>query len=86
MSTRVPATYKVEGLMVLRNGETRKFTLYLRGLSEREVLDRLYSVLGGRHKLTRRHIKVNRVEPVNVEEVEDSYIRELAEAEVLVVR
>lgn len=72
--------------MTLRNGETRKFTLYIRGLSEQEVLDRLYSILGGRHKVTRKHVKVNSIKVVSVEEIEDSYVRELAEAEVLIVR
>lgn len=86
MSTRMPLTFKVEGVMVLRNGETRKFTVYLRGLSEKEVLERLYSTLGGRHKLTRRHIKVTSIKVVEAEEIEDSYIRELAKAEVLTVR
>lgn len=78
-----PSTFKVEGVMTLRNGERRKFTVFVRGLKEEHAIERVYSTLGGRHKLTRRHIKIISVEKVKPDEIDDEYIRELAETQVI---
>lgn len=86
MSERVPVTFKVEGVMALRNGELRKFTLYVRGLSESEVLEKVYSILGGRHKVTRKHIKVLSAKPVSGNEIDDNYVKSLSETTILVVK
>lgn len=82
----VARTFKVQGVMQLRNGEQRRFTVYVRGVSEKEALEKVYSNLGSRHKLTRRHIKVLSVTTVSDEEVDDDYIEALAQAERLIVR
>lgn len=78
-------TFEVKGYMVLRYGERRKFTLYLRGLSEREVLESAYSLLGSRHKVTRNHIKVESVSEVPPENVKDNYVKELSRTDKIVV-
>jgi len=85
MDALVPATFRVEGVMTLRNGEKRKFAVFVRGLREEHAIERVYSVLGGRHKLSRQHIKILSVKRVEPEEVEDEYVRELIDAREIVV-
>jgi len=79
-------TFRVQGVMRLRNGERRKFTVYVRGLTEKEALEKVYSNLGSRHKLTRRHITVLDISAVSEEEIDDEYVRALAAINRLVVR
>uniref|UniRef100_A0A7C1TB54 Large ribosomal subunit protein eL20 n=1 Tax=Thermofilum pendens TaxID=2269 RepID=A0A7C1TB54_THEPE len=79
-------TFKVQGVMQLRSGEQRRFTVYVRGLSEKEALEKVYSNLGSRHKLTRRHIRVLSVSAVSDEEIDDEYVRALAQTDRLFVR
>jgi len=61
-------TYLVEGKMRLSD-EWRKFRVYVRGVKEEDVKEKVYSDLGGRHKLKRGNIKIERIEEVK-EEVE----------------
>jgi len=60
--------------------------VYVRGLSEKEALEKVYSNLGSRHKLTRRHIRVLSVSAVSDEEIDDEYVRALAQTDRLFVR
>jgi len=61
-------TFLVEGRMRLGD-EWRKFSIKLRGVKVEDVKEKVYSDLGGRHKLKRGNIKIERVEEV-VEEAE----------------
>ncbi|WP_288005597.1 50S ribosomal protein L18Ae [Thermofilum sp.] len=77
-------TFEVSGTMRLRLGEQRKFRIYVRGLSEDEAKEKVYSILGSRHKLTRNHIKIASIREVPLEEVQDEYVRDLAQADKIV--
>ncbi|AKG39167.1 MAG: 50S ribosomal protein L18Ae [Infirmifilum sp.] len=71
-------TFEVTGEMKLRLGERRKFRIYLRGLGEKDVLEKLYSLLGSRHKVTRNHVKITGIREVSPDDVEDVYVKALA--------
>jgi large subunit ribosomal protein LX len=74
--------YRVSGEMLLshdRFPEWRKFTVYVRALKPEHALEKVYSDLGSRHKLRRRHIRIHKVEEVPLEEVDDLYIIRLSE-------
>ena len=74
--------YLVEGRMLLSHDkfpEWRKFAIYVRALKPEHALERVYSELGSRHKLRRRHIKIDSVREVPVEAVEDIYIQRLSQ-------
>jgi large subunit ribosomal protein LX len=73
--------YLVEGEMLLGHDsrpEWRKFRVYVRALKPRDALERVYSELGSRHKLKRRHIRVASVREVPLEEVDDMRFLKLA--------
>ena len=75
----------VKGRMRLRNGDIEKFKIEVRALNEEQALERLYSILGSRHKLKRGHIYVESVEIVkNIEEIKNPYVQQLAAAEKIV--
>jgi len=79
--------YLVEGEMLLGHDswpEWRKFRIYVRALKPEHALERVYSELGSRHKLRRKHIRVASVREVPLEEVEDVWILSLARLERIV--
>ena len=79
--------FRVEGEMLIahdRYPEWRKFTKYVRALKPEHAVERVYSELGSRHKLRRKHIRVLRVEEVPLEEVDDLYIIRLSGLERMV--
>lgn len=66
--------YRVTGEMMLshdRFPEWRKFTVYVRAVKPEHALEKVYSDLGGRHKLKRYHIRIKEVKEVSIEEVDD---------------
>ncbi|MEZ0345390.1 MAG: 50S ribosomal protein L18Ae [Infirmifilum sp.] len=78
-------TFEITGEMKLRLGMRQKFRVYVRGLAERDALESLYSILGSRHKITRNHIKVHAIREVKPEDIDDTYIRSLAQTDKIVV-
>jgi len=79
--------YLVEGEMLLGHDskpEWRKFRIYVRALKPEHALERVYSELGSRHKLRRKHIRVTSVREVPLEEVGDVWILGLARLERIV--
>ncbi len=76
--------YRIKGLMKLRTGETQKFSIELTALREEHALETLYSLLGSRHKLKRKHIKVESIEEVKPEEVKSDYIRDLLAVDMII--
>lgn len=76
--------YRVTGKMLIshdRFPEWRKFTMYVRALKQEHALERVYSLLGSRHKLRRRHIRIEEVREVPLEEVEDLAVLRLSQLE-----
>lgn len=78
-------TFEVTGEMKLRLGERRKFRLYVRGLAEKEALEKVYSILGSRHKVTRNHIKIYSIKEVSQEEISDVYVKSLSTTDRIVL-
>lgn len=83
MSSEVK-TYRVIGLALFGHDkypEWRKFSIEVRALKKEDAIENVYSVLGGRHKLKRGHIKILRVEEISPEKARDPVIRELVKIE-----
>ena len=75
-------TYRITGRMLLSHDkfpEWRKFKIYIRAVKKEHAIEKVYSDLGSRHKLKRYHIKIEKVEEVPLEEVEDLTILRLVE-------
>ena len=84
MSGSEVKVYRVEGEMLIahdRFPEWRKFVKYVRALKPEHALERVYSELGSNHKVRRRHIKIQKVEEVPLEEVDDLYMIKLSSLE-----
>ena len=75
--------YRVSGRALFshdRYPEWRKFKVYVRALRVEHAVEKVYSELGSRHKLKRFHIRIESVEEVPLEEVDDLNIIRLSEA------
>jgi len=76
--------FRVTGLMRIK-GEWQKFSLEVTDVKQKNAVERVYSLLGSRHKLKRSHIRILEVKEIKPEEVEDSRIRELLNTDRIVV-
>ncbi|MFB6490059.1 MAG: 50S ribosomal protein L18Ae [Thermoproteus sp. AZ2] len=56
-------TYLVSGVAKLESGDMR-FKLYIRALKPRDAVERVYELIGSRHKARRFQIKIAEVEEV----------------------
>ncbi len=73
--------YRVKGRMMLSHDkfpEWRKFEVYVRAVKKEHAVEKVYSDLGSRHKLKRYHIRIEKVEEVPLEEVDDLRIIQLS--------
>jgi len=68
--------FRVVGRMKASD-EWQTFRIELTGLKPEHVLEEVYSRLGSRHKLIRKHIKIEKIEDIPAENVESEYIRKL---------
>ncbi|MCD6488996.1 MAG: 50S ribosomal protein L18a [Desulfurococcales archaeon] len=76
--------YRIEGLMLIshdRNPTWQKFVKEVLALKPEHALEKVYSELGSRHKLRRRHIKVLSIKEISVDEVRDHNILALLSIE-----
>ncbi|MEM4428093.1 MAG: 50S ribosomal protein L18Ae [Zestosphaera sp.] len=83
MSSEVK-TYRVNGVALFSPDRTRswqKFSLEVRALNREEALEKVYSLMGSRHKLKRKHIKILDVIEISPEEAEKRIVKELAQLE-----
>jgi large subunit ribosomal protein LX len=79
--TSMPNVYRVKGKMLISHDHfprEQNFNLELTASSEKEVLEKVYSLLGSRHKLKRYHIKIEEVEEVKGEPA-SKYVSEILE-------
>ncbi|MEZ0394274.1 MAG: 50S ribosomal protein L18Ae [Desulfurococcaceae archaeon] len=88
MSDVRPRIYRVKGVMLIghdRNPSWQKFVKEVRALNEREALEKVYSILGSNHKVKRRHVKIESVEEITPEECTEKFVRDLSQAERLIL-
>ncbi len=74
--------YRITGYMLIshdRMPSWQKFSLEVRALKPEHAVEKVYSELGSRHKLRRKHIRITEVREISLEEAESRYIRQLAE-------
>lgn len=64
--------YRIEGVMLISHGKYptwQKFVKEVRALNEKQAVEKVYSILGGSHKLKRYHIKIEKISEIPPEEV-----------------
>ena len=80
--------YRIHGFMLVSQGKLPrwvKFTKEIRALKPEHALEKLYSEMGGRHKVKRANIKIVDIKEIGVEEAEDRYIKELSNLRYMVI-
>lgn len=64
--------YRITGFMLISHDRLptrQKFTLEVRALSEKDAVEKVYSILGSRHKLKRSHIDIVDIKMISPEEI-----------------
>lgn len=69
--------YRVKGNIILRNGDTMKFTLDFPGLIPEHAIERVYSILSGIHRVKRGNIRVTSIEVINPKYTKNSLVQNL---------
>jgi len=77
--------FKITGEMWTRGGR-QKVYLEKTGVNEKEVLERVLSELGSRHKLKRKLVRIKEIAEINLDEVRKPLIKELLSLNAIVVR
>lgn len=76
--------FKIEGIMRLKHG-WQKFSIEKRGIRKDEVVERVLSELGSRHKLPRFHIKITAIREIKEDEITDPYVAKIGTMEKVMV-
>jgi len=76
--------FKIQGEAIFgvsRFPEKVKFTKYVRALSEKHAIEKVYSDLGGNNKIKRNNIKIISIEEVDINKLQQKFIRDLSKLE-----
>lgn len=76
--------YRVSGKMLIRHDRLptwQKFSVEVRALKPEDAIEKVLSELGSRHKLRRRHIRIEEVREISLEEATNPQVRALAKLE-----
>lgn len=70
--------YKVGG-QIHKPNYTSRFSKELRAVNPEDAIEKVYAELGGQHGIRRVHLRIDAVEELRLDEVEDPIIRALSE-------
>ena len=71
MLTRI---YRIKGSFVM-GSETQVFTKEFRAVKEEDLYEKLYSIFGSKHGIKRSQIKIDSIEEISEDEVEDHIVK-----------
>ena len=66
--------YRINGSFVM-GSETQVFTKEFRAINEEDIYEKLYSIFGSKHRIKRSQIKVDSIEEISEDEVEDPVVK-----------
>ncbi len=66
--------YRVKGSFQM-GSETQVFTKELRAIKEEDIYEKLYSIFGSKHGIKRNQIKIDSIEEISEDEVEDPIVQ-----------
>jgi len=76
--------YRISGKMLISHDRLptwQKFSIEVRALKPEDAIEKVLSELGSRHKLRRRHIRIEEVKEISLEEATNPQVRALAKLE-----
>jgi len=68
--------YRIKGKFVL-GSEIQKFTKELKGTSNKDIEEKIYSHFGSKHGLNKSQINIEDIEEINSEDVTDMVIKQI---------
>ena len=71
MQTKI---YRVKGKFVM-GSEVQVFTKEYRAIKEEDIYEKIYSVFGSKHRIKRNQIKIESIEEISADEVEDPIVK-----------
>ncbi len=73
--------FRVEGKMLISHDRLptwQKFSIEVRAIRPEDAVEKILSELGSRHKLKRKHIRIDKVEEISLDEVRTRQILTLS--------
>ena len=70
----ITKNFRVKGSFIM-GSETQVFTKELRAVKEEEIYEKLYSIFGSKHRIKRNQIKIDSIEEISDDEVEDPIVQ-----------
>ncbi len=70
----ITKNYRVKGSFVM-GSETQVFTKEFRAVKEEDLYEKLYSIFGSKHGIKRSQIKIDSIEEISEDEVEDHIVK-----------
>ena len=66
--------FRIKGSFVL-GSETQVFTKELRAINEEDIYEKIYSIFGSKHRIKRNQIKIDSIEEIAEDDVEDPIVQ-----------
>lgn len=66
--------FRIKGSFVL-GSETQVFTKELRAINEEDIYEKIYSIFGSKHRIKRNQIKIDSIEEIAEDDVEDPIVK-----------
>ncbi len=73
--------YRISGTFRMGVVKENPFTIELAAKKKDEAIDKIYALLGSRHGVKRREIKINEIKPLKKDEIEDPVVRYIVTGE-----
>jgi large subunit ribosomal protein LX len=73
MKTKI---FRIQGKFMMGDN-LKPFTRELRATSEEEIREKIYSEFGSKHHITRNQIKIQDIQEISAEDVQDTLIKAL---------
>lgn len=73
--------YRISGTFRMGVVKENPFTIELAANKKDEAIDKIYALLGSRHGVKRREIKINEIKPLKKDEIEDPVVRYIVTGE-----
>jgi large subunit ribosomal protein LX len=71
--------YEIKGEFRISVRNWQPFTIEVASADEPAAVERVYSIIGSRHKVKRQFVKIEAVRAMNVEEITDHQVKYLLE-------
>ena len=72
--------FEVRGQLMTSHRSWKKFTLEVASADEKAAVEKTMALMGSRHKVKRKFIRIEGIKPLKLEDVSDQAVKHLLEA------